>query len=305
MCSVSQSNGLIHRKWVSGLLGCCSSGYKSILSIVRHRKTTAILSIPAAAAGRDPTRKPIESMELTEFFDLTIIINAPHRTDRRIEMREALRRVDWDSDSSKVIWFDAIDPRSAVHFPNPGVRGCFLSHVAALNIAEHRGCRRALILEDDCEFTTDFKERQSQVAALLESNPWGIAYLGHAERVDGPSRLEQLPAHRNMVLAHCYAVTASVLPRLAGYLEDMAQRPGGVPEGGPMPLDGGISWFRRANPDVTTVMLSPSLANQRRSRSDLCPIWFDRFPGLSKVVRQARHRLLPNIPDAKARRERR
>ena len=55
-----------------------------------------------------------------------------------------------------------------------------------------------------------------------------------------------------------------------------------------MSPDGGVGWFRRDNPDVATVLVTPSLAHQRPSRSDLSPRWFDRVPGLSSVAAQAR-----------------
>lgn len=227
-------------------------------------------------------------MELAELFDLIIVINAPHRADRRKEMREMLRRIGWDPDQPKIVWFPAVDPRSANGFTTPGARGCFLSHIAVSNLASHRNCRRALILEDDCEFTDDFPQRQHEVAGWLSSVPWGMAYLGHIEKDNGSPGLRDLAPERNMMLTHCYAVSGEVLPRLAAYLEAITLRPPGSPEGGPMSIDGGVSWFRRANPDVQTKMVVPSLAYQRSSRSDLRPQWYDRLPVLSTMIRWSR-----------------
>ena len=90
------------------------------------------------------------------------------------------------------------------------------------------------------------------------------------------------------MLAHCYAVTAEVLPRLCPYLEAMILRPSGSPDGGPMHFDGALGWFRRNHPDVPTVLVSPSLAHQRSSRSDLTPSWFDRLPVVSALASHAR-----------------
>ena len=43
-----------------------------------------------------------------------------------------------------------------------------------------------------------------------------------------------------------------------------------------------LSWFRRQNPDVVTVVAAPSLASQRPTRSDLSPRWFRSFAGQLK-----------------------
>jgi glycosyl transferase family 25 len=227
-------------------------------------------------------------MVLADLFDSITIINAAHRTDRREEMCRALHRVGWDPDGPKVTWFPAIDPKTAVGFPSPGSRGCFLSHIAVLNIARGAGYQRMLVLEDDCEFTPDFSDRQSEMAGLLESTPWAIAYLGHVESVSGPPGLVQWSSDVSVRLTHCYAIAGNVLPRLSAYLEAMTLRARGSREGGPMSPDGAFSWFRRHNPDVLTVLAAPTLAYQRSSRSDLTPRWFDRVPVLRDAVGTAR-----------------
>ena len=50
-----------------------------------------------------------------------------------------------------------------------------------------------------------------------------------------------------------------------------------------MAADGALAWFRRAHPEIRTLMASPSVAGQRPSRSDLSPHLVDRIP----VVRHA------------------
>jgi glycosyl transferase family 25 len=227
-------------------------------------------------------------MRLADLFDSITIINAAHRTDRRQDMRGASRRVGWDPDGPKVIWFPAIDPKTAVGFPTPGSRGWFLSHIAVLNIARNAGHQRVLILEDDCDFAPDFPDHQAAVAGWLESTPWGIAYLGHAEPISGPPRLIPWSPDLTARLTHCYAVAGNVLSRLPSYLEAITLRPPGSPEDGPMSIDGGFSRFRRHNPDVQTVLAAPLLAYQRSSRSDLSPRWFDRVPGLRDAAENVR-----------------
>jgi glycosyl transferase family 25 len=227
-------------------------------------------------------------MDLADMFDTITIVNAAHRTDRRQQMRGALRRVGWDPDGPKVTWFPAVDPKTAVGFSTPGTRGCFLSHLAVLNIARNAGHQRVLVLEDDCDFAPDFSDRQAEVAGWLESIPWGIAYLGHGESISGPPGLVPWSPDVPVLLAHCYAVAGNALSRLPGYLEAITLRPPGSPEGGPMAFDGGLSWFRRHNPDVQTVLAAPSLASQRSSRSDLSPRWFDHVPVLRDAAENVR-----------------
>jgi glycosyl transferase, family 25 len=227
-------------------------------------------------------------MNLANLFDSITIINTVHRTDRREEMRCTLRRVGWEPDGPKVTWFPAIDPKSAAGFTNPAYRGCFLSHLAILNMLRNAGHKRALVLEDDCEFAPDFADRQSEMAGLLDSTPWAIAYLGHGEPISGPPRLAPYNPDTRVWTTHCYAVAGDVLPRFSAYLEAMILRPPGSREGGPMSPDGAFSWFRRDNPDVPTVLAVPPLAYQRSSRSDLTPSWFDRMPVLRNAVGTAR-----------------
>ncbi len=227
-------------------------------------------------------------MGLLDLFDRIFVVNLPSRSDRQREMRETFSRVGLDPDGPRVTWFPAIDPRTAAGFQNPGVRGCFLSHIAVLNMARNAGCRRVLLLEDDCEFADDFPGRQAEVAGRLESTPWGIAYLGHGESVPGPPGLSRWAHGEGVMLAHCYAVAGDILPRLCPYLEAIPLRPPGSPDGGPMAFDGALSWFRRQNPDVETVLATPPLAYQRSSRSDLSPSWFDRVPVLSTFASTAR-----------------
>jgi glycosyl transferase family 25 len=212
-------------------------------------------------------------------FERIIVLNLPSRPDRRAEMARELALIGWPE--HQTIWYPGIDPHEAAGFPNPGYRGCFLSHLAALNLARNAGYEAVLILEDDCDFGPDF----ATVAAALAGEEWGIAYLGHAEHpVLGPRPLVAWPPASGVLLAHCYAVRRTVLPSLCAYLEAMILRPAGSADGGPMSPDAALSWFRGAHPEVRTLMASPSVAGQRSSRSNLSPRPWDRVPGLRNAA---------------------
>jgi hypothetical protein len=213
------------------------------------------------------------------YFDQAIVLNMASRPDRRTEMSQEIGQLNWPI--SQVTWYPAIDPRSAAGFGNPGVRGCFLSHLAALNLARNAGYQTVLMLEDDCAFSPHFAV---MAAMAVADTTWGICYLGHIEKVQGkPGSLVEWPAESGVFLTHCYAVRWPVLPLLCQYLETMLLRPPGSRDGGPMAADGALAWFRRSHPEIRTLMASPSVAGQRSSRSDLSPHLVDRIP----VVRHA------------------
>jgi hypothetical protein len=227
-------------------------------------------------------------MDLIDLFDSLYVINLTHRTGRRRGMISTLKRVGWDSNAAKLIWFPAIDPKTAAGFSSTGARGCYLSHLAVLNMARNAGHRRLLIMEDDCEFVSDFRYRQRRVAESLNSTPWGIAYLGHRESVSGAADLEVWDPDRGIRFTHCYAVDGNAVPQLTSYLEAIILRAPGSPDGGPMCVDGALSWFRRHRPQVRTVLAAPSLACQRSSRSDITMRWFDRVPILRDAAEMYR-----------------
>jgi glycosyl transferase, family 25 len=213
-----------------------------------------------------------------------IAINLPTRTDRRRDLERGLGEVGIDTQS--VVWYPAIDPESPAGFANPGYRGCFLSHVAVLNIAQNLGWPEVLILEDDCEFFSGFPSALKQALARTD---WGICYPGHGEQPEpGQGTLAVWPPESRVILSHCYMVRQPVLPSLCRYLEAMALRPAGDPRGGPMSPDGALSWFRKDHPEILTLLAAPTAALQRSSRSDVTPRFHDRVPGVRDIAAIAR-----------------
>ena len=225
-------------------------------------------------------------MRLHDLFDALIVLNLPTRPGRRRDTQAELDRIGWPAD--RVIWYPAVDPRSSAGFESGSQRGCAVSHALVMNLARNAGFRRVLICEDDVQFVADWNARESAIAEQLDRASWGIAYLGHIEPVEPDRGLVHWPSDRIVLLTHCYALDAAVLPRLCRYLDLQFLRHSDSREGGPMSPDASLSWFRRENPDVITIMASPSLATQRASRSDLSPKWFDRVPLLRSAVEQAR-----------------
>ena len=227
-------------------------------------------------------------MTLNILFDSIFIINLPERKDRRTAVVRELARVGVGLEPGKVELFAAVRPEQACGFPSPGVRGCFLSHLGVLLEAKRRNVRNVLVLEDDLAITPLMDRYIEALASAMDRQGWDFLYLGHVEKVESGGPLELLPCTRPLVTAHFYAVSGKVLERLIDYLQRVLGREPGDPAGGPMHLDGALSMFRAANPDVVTLIAQPNLGWQRPSRSDLHSTWLQRTPPFREAYNIAR-----------------
>lgn len=227
-------------------------------------------------------------MSFLEYFDHVRIINVASRDDRRAETRSEFARYGFAIDTDRVKFFEAVTPTEACGFENPGVRGCFLSHLHVLKGAAAEGVSRLLVLEDDIQFSRHIQKLGSVATASLDQMSWDIAYFGHAlpnrpgepgwHRVDGP-----------MKLSHCYAVSGDGLPKLIDFLERILERPAGHPDGGPMHYDGALTTFIKNAPDVEAFYFLPNLGLQRPSKTDLhTPSVWDRHQALKPLATVAR-----------------
>jgi hypothetical protein len=220
---------------------------------------------------------------LSQYFACTYIINLPERKDRRKAILGELQKVGMPLSAGKVELFAAVKPKDKLNFPSIGALGCFLSHYQILTDATKRNLRNVLIVEDDLLISPKLEEYWESIQSELDSQDWGIVYLGHVEDVPDDSAPRLVPFFQPVLTSHFYAVNRNVIPRLVKYLEQVQQREPGDPLGGPMHLDGALTMFRQANPDVLTLLAYPNYGKQRPSRSNITFRWYDRFP----VVQQA------------------
>jgi glycosyl transferase family 25 len=211
------------------------------------------------------------------------VINLENRTDRRIAMQEQLLRVGWHAE-----FFSAIRPDSAAGFPSVGARGCFLSHLSVLKIAQKLGVQRAIILEDDVNFVPDFRERWISSISALVRQEWSVFYPGHVlERL--PEGVSRLPPTTAVRCTHFMVINRIALSALIHGLETILSRPAGHILGGPMHVDGAYSTIRRQDHSLATFVYSPALGYQRPSRTDVGDLqWFDRVSVLTPIVNFAR-----------------
>ncbi len=207
------------------------------------------------------------------------VINLETRKDRRRAMEKELKRVGWSAHFSA-----SQKPEAAAGFSSAGARGCFLSHLAMLTIGAALQDSHVLVMEDDVQFISDFSDNWTRCLDLVAAQDWDIVYAGHYE-ADLPEDLSLLPPGRAVRCAHFVLFNRRVLPTLIAGLQAMLDRPPGDPLGGPMHVDGAYSMLRAQNPAIRTFCYSPSLGQQRPSRSDITPNNpFDNFMLLRPVM---------------------
>lgn len=205
---------------------------------------------------------------MLDSFDAIYVINLPERTDRRAEMGIELAKVGLSFDSPKVHLFPAVRPADRGGFESIGARGCFMSHLAVLKLAQGR--RNVLILEDDLNIRAD-----RRLAPLPID--WGIFYGGARHEMTPTRSLTDMPASARIECAHFVAFNGAEIGRLVDFLDTILTREPGDPRGGPMHVDGAYNVYRALHTGVRTIVATPELGYQRSSRSDIAPLrWFDR-----------------------------
>lgn len=230
---------------------------------------------------------------LLEYFDHLYVINLASRTDRRDEMQSQLKRIGLSLDDSQVTLFEAIRPDGPGDFPSIGARGCFMSHLGVLRLAERAGHERILVFEDDLDFADDFTERWPHLQEILSRESWSIFYGTYEALPNGPppgtGLLRVMPSAEGLVNLQFVGYRRMTIVPLVGYLDAMLKRPAGHMAGGPMHVDGALSWFRAQHPDQVTLIAAPQLGYERPSRTDIHAIgWYDRWPLVSSVAQLLR-----------------
>jgi glycosyl transferase family 25 len=228
-------------------------------------------------------------MTLFDAFERIVVINLPHRHDRRREMLAELASAGIAATDPRVQFFAAVRPDDAADFPSVGARGCFMSHLGVIEAALRDGITRLLVLEDDLQFEPAVCRTQLALATRLRQDDWDFAYPGHIEALGGdPMAPQWLNTEVALVCAHFYGLNGRVLPALRDYLQSCLLRPPGHPDGGPMHVDGALSMFR-AQQQAITLIATSSLGRQRSSRSDIYPYrWYDRWLPAKVMVDAAR-----------------
>jgi hypothetical protein len=226
--------------------------------------------------------------QLNDCFGLIRVINLRERDDRLREVTAQLAALGSGFEAGKVELYEATRPTDPGGFDSTGVRGCYTSHLDILRDARDRGVESVLVMEDDCEIPPRNVARLEALLDELQGRAWGFAYLGHIVPITTGTQPGWQEYAGPVQTTHLYAVHRGALPGVVDYLEACLTRPGGHPFGGPMPVDGALTMYRAAHPEVLTLMAHPVLAGQRSSRSDITSKWWDRLPGIAGALGLAR-----------------
>lgn len=226
---------------------------------------------------------------LLSVFDKIYVINLAFRTDRRAEIEGELARIGLSFDHKSVELFAASRPAEAGEFPSVGVRGCFQSHLGVLEKMLLDGVERALVLEDDMDFASDFETRATQLLTQLGNTSWDILYGQGPDALAGlpgePSGFRVVPPELGVLRLHFFAISRRAATAAQPYMAAILDRPMNHPDGGAMHVDGAYSWFRAAHPQFVTQAAVPALATQRPSRTDIHQTrWFDQVAGVRESV---------------------
>lgn len=226
-------------------------------------------------------------------IDKIFIINLAERSDRRRQMQRQLRKLGLSLQDPKVELFAAVRPDAQLDWPSLGARGCFQSHYQIIRAAHERGLQTVMVLEDDCDFIDDVMACWPALLQGLQETPWDIAYPGHP-LTPATGAVAWRATRESIGLAHCYMVHRSIMPSLLDFLETVMARPAGHPLGGPQHYDGALNTFYFQYPETRVVVAEPSIAFQRRSRSDISTGRFDSIPLIRRLIayyRAVRYRM--------------
>lgn len=226
-------------------------------------------------------------MNLSDYFDRIYIVFLPERIERIKSMEDQIRRLNLNTE--KVIWFPGLRFTEAAGFPKVSVRGCVMSQYTILNQALEDGLEKVLILQEDCNLSRYFLKNQEAILQELAVTEWDFAYLGHDQNLNKASTyFVKADPKDKIMLTHCCAYHRRVIPRLTQLIAEGAERSPGDPRGGPMYFDGFMNFFRSRNPEVSTVMASPSLAWQLASTSSLNPNPLEHHQFLAPIFKLRR-----------------
>jgi hypothetical protein len=225
---------------------------------------------------------------LSDSFGLIRVINLRDRKDRLRDVTAELNAVGMQFTPDKVELFAADRYTDAAGFASVGARGNFMSHFEVLRDARDRGVQSVLVVEDDCEILTKNRTQIGRVAEALKDRVWGFAYLGHIEPPVEGAADGWIPFIGPLQTAHLYGVHRDALGPLVEYLEGCLRRPPGDPIGGPMLIDGAITMFREAHPEIVTLIAQPVMATQRSSKSDITFRSYEALPGIKQLFGWAR-----------------
>lgn len=225
-----------------------------------------------------------------DHFEDKYIISLENRKDRRDRVNRNFASLGFDTTEIGINWFKAFQFEDSLGFPNVGVRGCFMSHLALLEKCVYNN-RPMLIMEDDIELTR--QELVKWDSSIIHSD-WDIIYFGylHPENLFKNDLFVEYGGQT--IGGHFYAIKPQFAAAMVEFMSSCLKRVPGDPKGGPMFRDGAFNHYRGLHPEVRTFLANPSLASQFSSRSDLKTklAFYDRVPIIRNIMNIGRNLLL-------------
>ena len=141
------------------------------------------------------------------------VINLKRRTDRLKHIKSECKRVGLD-----MVLVEAVDGKEVYPEAPPRIwqaaYGCQSSHIKALELILESG-EDGLILEDDCQFNNDFKERFDKCFNELP-NDFDIFFLGGSLLLENSSEnySDNLKRAKRILCTHSYYVSKNAVKSL-------------------------------------------------------------------------------------------
>jgi glycosyl transferase family 25 len=141
-------------------------------------------------------------------IDGIIYINLDQRTDRKAFIEEELNRLGIPQE--KILRLGAVFDRLN------GTKGCMLSHIKALELAQATGWERTLILEDDAFFIEGRETIESALSTFYEAvgSEWDVFFLGGTHLEREKTTKETLFLIRKGFASHAYLIHRPYIDKL-------------------------------------------------------------------------------------------
>ncbi len=141
-------------------------------------------------------------------LDGIIYINLDHRLDRNQQILSELNRL-------------GVNPQKfhrlcGVYDQYNGIKGCLLSHIQALTLAEEKRWKKVLILEDDVFFVGGAEAIEKQLSKFFHESQekWDVFFLGGTYHEFNETSWEGFIRIQGSCCAHAYVVAGDYLEKL-------------------------------------------------------------------------------------------
>ncbi len=151
-------------------------------------------------------------------FSEAYVINLKHRTDRLISITDECIKND-----IKINLIAAVDGASkyaTLKRKRKAVFGCYDSHLYTLKMLQHKVGEYFLVIEDDCVFVDNFRQKLEECSKQLPEN-WDMLYIGGSLKAKNSTEnfSQNLKRAKNVLCTHAYIIKKSSITDLITTVE--------------------------------------------------------------------------------------